>query len=536
MAAVIRDDVIRCLIGLFAGAELPQGPDAGLNESTSLLELGLIDSLTIVALRAFVSKTFGVDLPARDLTPGNLHTLNAIADLVMRVHARGEVGTEGTARIRRQWHGEGVPLSSQQLGLWLKAASDPGSKEDSTHHCVRLTGKLDRALLQRALNELLRRHGALRSRFSLRKPSQSFASEEPATLEFDQGAPDLNQIILNERPFDLVNGPICHFKLYRVDDNDHVLVYTAHHLVSDGHSRAVFVRDLVSIYDAISRDRELPPELVIQYADYVLWQAEPWRKSVIQRQLSYWERALKGPVPQMQLTSAAPKLDGGRSATPGENGRVYAPLRKSLADLGARQHTTLFNVLLAGVSVVLGHLSGEPDLWIGVPFSNRSQPETQGLIGQFADMVVIRVGVSTSDSFEAILQRVRETVTAAANNADVSLRDLDRITRGRRDAGKRPLFNPAFNYHDYWEPRVVTSVLTATSLESDAIVTGAGDLNVDVHPTPDGLSVWAFSRTRRLDAEALRAVLDMYLGFLAWAVSAPARTVGEYPFGPLPTG
>src|SRR5262245_7275310 len=338
------------------------------------------------------------------------------------------------------------PLSFAQQRLWFLEQLTPG---EATYHipaAVRLQGRLDPAALEWALAEIMRRHEVLRTRVATvdGQPVQAVAASAPVPLtsgETDEAglAAELAQRA-TER-FDLATGPLWRAHLLRVGPEDHVLLVVLHHLIGDGWSMGVLIRELGALYRARVQGATaspLPP-LAVQYADYAVWQRGWLSGSVLEEQLAYWRTQLAG-VPVLALPTDHPRPAavtnrGGRTAF-----AIPADVVARARALSRREGATLFMPLVAAWQGVVQRWTGQDDIAVGTPIANRSRPELEALIGMFVNTLVLRQDVSGNPTFRALLQRVRTTTLEAYAHQDVPFERLVEALQPARDLQHTPLF------------------------------------------------------------------------------------------------
>ncbi|HEX6373282.1 MAG TPA: amino acid adenylation domain-containing protein [Longimicrobium sp.] len=353
----------------------------------------------------------------------------------------------------------GLPLSFAQQRLWfLEQLGNLGS----TYHVqapMRLRGTLNRAALVHALDTIVARHEALRTTFTEVDgvPEQRIAPVGRfALVEHDLGGgPGVDDALerLMERevgaPFDLERGPLIRGALIRLADDDHVLMLTMHHIVSDGWSMGVFFDELASLYAAHARGTGAPlAELPVQYADYAAWQRKWVEGDVLRAQGDYWARALAGAPELLELPTDHP-----RPAQVDHAGELLVveldeELTAGLKALGRRHGTTLFITLLAGWAVVLSRLSGRADVVIGTPVANRGRREIEGLIGFFVNTLALRVDLSDAPTVAGLLARVKERALGAQHHQDIPFEQVVERVDPARSLSHAPLFQAMFTWQD----------------------------------------------------------------------------------------
>ena len=328
------------------------------------------------------------------------------------------------------------PLSYAQQRLWLLDRLTPGSALYTIPASLRLTSMLDIQALRRSLNEIVRRHEALRTTFSIQdnQPIQVIAPRltvDRPVIDLQHHSPKEREAAAREqaalearRPFDVETGPLFRSTLLRLTPEDHLLLVSFHHLVADGWSLGVFFRELAAIYPAFVKGLLSPlPDLPIQYPDYVVWQKQWLEGSVMQEQLGYWKQKLNDlpalVLPTDRPRSVLPQQQGARQAM-----TIPSMLSSRLAASSQQEGTTLFMTLLAVFQILLQRYSGQEDFAIGTPIANRTRVETEGLIGLFVNTLVLRADVKGDPSFRELLQRVRQTMLEAYAHQDVPFERL----------------------------------------------------------------------------------------------------------------
>ncbi len=344
-----------------------------------------------------------------------------------------------------------LPLSFAQERLWFLDQLEKGSATYNLLFGVRLTGRLDRRALQRTLVELVRRHESLRTTFGQRE-GRAFQTIAPsaapplpwidvAGLPEAAGAAELLRILRDEAllPFDLERGPLLRCKLLRFSPEDHALAVAMHHIVSDGWSMAVFLREMSDLYAAFAAGRPSPlPEPGLQYADFAVWQREHLSGAALDAEIAWWRQRLDGlPVLELPVDRPRPARQSHRGESvrltldPAVTARIYA--------LGHREGATPFMILLAVWKALLLRTTGQTDFAVGSPVANREHAEIANLIGFFVNTLVLRTDLSGGPGFRALLGRVRATSIAAYDHAELPFEKLVEHLQPERSGGRNPL-------------------------------------------------------------------------------------------------
>ncbi|HVH12429.1 MAG TPA: condensation domain-containing protein, partial [Longimicrobium sp.] len=429
-------------------------------------------SLLAVRVASRVRDALGVDVSL-----GDVFERSVLADFARGLGASGSSDAAAIVPVER---GADLPPSFAQQRLWfLEQVGNLGG----TYHIpmrLRLRGELDRAALARALDRIVARHEALRTTFPAvdGEPVQRIASVEDSALRLIEhdlaGSVDAEDVLLRlmtdeaGAPFDLVGGPLVRGRLVRMAPDDHVLLVTMHHIVSDGWSMGVFARELGALYGAFARGEADPlPPLPVQYADYAAWQRRTVDGELLERQAGFWARSLSGAPELLELPTdrARPRTqDFAGASLPIE---LDADVTAALKALSRRHGTTLFMTLLAGWAVVLGRLAGQADVVVGTPTAGRDRRETEGLIGFFVQTLALRVDLSGGPTVAELLGQVRARALEAQQHQDIPFEQVVERVRPARSLAYHPLFQVLFAWQNaLGEPMVVPGLETGDAAES----------------------------------------------------------------------
>ena len=368
-----------------------------------------------------------------------------------------QAGTAAPAGIPRRTDTGPVPLSFAQQRLWFMDRLEPASSAYNIPFALRLRGPLDVAVLRRCLDEIIRRHETLRTTLPVvdGEPAQVVAPAAPRPLPVvdlrglaeDAREREARRLARDEalRNFDLAAGPLMRTTLLRLAPDQHLVLFTLHHVIADGWSMKVLTREVQALYDAFSRGAPSPlPELGVQYADYTLWQRARLSGGALDAHLAYWRRTLGGAPALLEVPTDRP-----RPAQPGNGGdirtfAVEAETVRALAELSQAEGATLFMTVLAAYAVLLSRWSGQDDVVVGSPVVHRARPEVENVIGFFANTLALRADLSGDPSFRTLVGRVRETVLGAHAHQDVPFERLVEELDPDRTAVSTPLFQAMF--------------------------------------------------------------------------------------------
>jgi amino acid adenylation domain-containing protein len=451
------------------------------------------------------------------------------------------VSLSDSTRVPRRPDQDAFPLSFAQQRLWFLDQFDSASPAYNISSAMRLDGPLDLRSLSRAFQEVLRRHEVLRATFATFEGQAiqliSPPSTEPLPLVDLSALPAAERksacgeliTTLARSPFELSRGPLVRAVLLRMDPQQHVLSLTLHHIVSDGWSSEILMRELTALYGAFSRGESSPlPELPIQYADFAHWQRRRLTGSALDSLLSYWRHQLQGAPSLLELPSDRPR-PAVQSYRGAQQSLALSPeLSARLAELSRREGVTLFMLLLAGFQVLLSRLSGQAEVVVGTPVAGRTSVETEGLVGLFVNTLVLRGDVRGEPSFEEMLRRVRETCVGAYAHQEVPFEKLVEELQPERNLSHSPLFQVLFALQHAAKESEAVQTLALTPLKA-ATRTSKFDLQLMVEESETGLICGVEYSTDLFDASTIQRLLGNYEQLLTGVVADPSRPVSELP-------
>jgi len=432
------------------------------------------------------------------------------------------------------------PLSSGQLGLWFQDQIEPGNPAYHFSFRLRFGGPFHYDALLSALNELMRRHDVLRARFVMRDLELVQIITPPASIELpfvdfsdvdrqtrERRAQEL-VFHLNQDPFDLSEGPLVRSLLLGLDVQDHLLMMCFHHIVTDRWSMNVFVRELETLYGAYSTGGSSPlEELPVQYTDYAIWEHESQQSDAFRISLKYWQSQLA------DLTTLALPMDRPRPAirdfgSAKVTHRFPAELVGQLRHLAKTQGATMFMVYLTGVSLMLQRLSGQFDIAVGSPVTNRNLPELEALIGYFINTLVLRVDLSGEPSVSELLSRVRRMLLDAYRHQGVPFETLVEKLAPKRDLSLSPLFQVLFVHlgEISTSARETKARRNRPELSQPDKVSTDFDLEIYITDETDEASVAFHFRTDIFDEATIKRIIEYYERVLAAMASDPGQRIG----------
>ncbi|HKV12758.1 MAG TPA: amino acid adenylation domain-containing protein [Thermoanaerobaculia bacterium] len=506
--------------------------DLGVHDG--FLELGG-HSLLAVRLLARLREVFQVEVPLR-----TLFDAPSVAELAPQLAAMLALGgpREAPALVRvTDDRGRDFAPSYAQQRLWFLDQLEPDNPFYTHLFGVRLTGRLEAGTLEKALSEIVRRHEVLRTTLPAvaGQPVQRIAPPRPVRLPLTDLGGCAAEVAEQElqawsreealRPFDLTRGPLLRAALFRLAPDRHVIFLTLHHIVIDAWSIGLLFREMATLYQAFEAGQASPlPELTIQYADFAEWQRGWMQGEVLADHLAYWKRHLAGAWKLLELPADRPRPD--RLSYRGAWIRlpIAAATSQKISELSRRQGTTPFMTLLAAFDVLLARLSGQEDVVVGMTVANRTRAEIENLIGFFVNLLPLRVDLSGSPTFLALLQRVREASLGAQAHQDLPFDKLVEAVRPDRSAGDAPLFRITFGVQN--TPQETLDLpglqLSAFGRQEETV---RFDLTVWVFETETGFSVqWSYS-TELFDESTIRLLHDRFAQLLESIVERPEAEI-----------
>jgi amino acid adenylation domain-containing protein/FkbM family methyltransferase len=494
-------------------------------------------SLLVTRLVSRIREAFKVELSLGSVfeTP-TLAQMARIIEAAMQATQGMEVAP--MARASREGH---LPLSFAQQRLWFIDQLEPDNPFYNIPTAFRLTGQLNVAALEKTLNEIVRRHEVLRTSFAtvdgqpvqvIADPEQlSLPIEDLASLTEEEREAEAQRLAGQEaqRIFDLSSGPLVRARLLRLAKTEHVVLFTMHHIVSDGWSTGVLISEVAALYKAFSAGQASPlPEPGIQYADFSVWQRAWLTGAVLDRQLSYWKQQLGGTLPVLELPTDYPRP----SVYSHRGGQFQFTLSKevseALKELSKQERVTLFMTLLAAFQVLLSRYSGQGDVVVGTDIANRNRGETEQLIGFFVNQLVMRTDLSGNPSFGDVLRRVREVALGAYVHQDVPFEKLVEELAPERDLSRNPLFQVKFILQNAPSRALELPGLTLSSMSGESYTTRF-DLTFSMMDGEGGL-FGAVEYSAELFAErTIERMVEHFKILLAGVVANPQQRIMALP-------
>ena len=492
-------------------------------------------SLLATRLVSWVRHVFEVELPLRQVFENP--TLGDLAQKIEDLSRTG--GGEVLPPLEPSAERRGLPLSFAQERLWVLQQLEPGNPFYNMPGSVRIQGDLDPRAMEASLAAIASRHEVLRTGFV--EVDGRAALEIHPQLDLVVPLVDLSGLEEAERrevasrlataealrPFDLRRPPLLRAVLLRLEEEEHAVLLTLHHIVGDAWSIGVLIAELGQLYDAFLAGRKIRlPELAVQYADYAHWQRAWLTEEVLEGQLAFWRERLIGLPPSLELPTDRPRPEiqsfrGGEIVH-----QLEGDLSQTVARIGRERGATLFMVLLAAFGLLLGRLSNQVAFTVGTPVANRGRRELEGLIGFFLNTLVLPVDLRGNLSFETLLDQIRRTALSAYAHQDLPFERLVEELRPRRDPSRSPLFQVMFVLQNAPVGTLELEGATLSPLEGEHR-TAKFDLTLSLEETPEGLLTVLEYATDLYDVTTAEALLNRFGHLLQEVVEEPSRPLAE---------
>ncbi len=434
------------------------------------------------------------------------------------------------------------PLSFAQQRLWFLNQFEPNSGFYNISGAVRLTGLLNVTALEQSINEIIRRHDALRTNFvtvegqpvaaiaeirNLTLPIVDLRSLPESEKEFSTQRLATQEAV---RPFDLATEMLVRTRLLQLGEAEYVLLLTMHHIVSDGWSMGVLVRELTALYSALCSGKpSMLPELPIQYADFAVWQRHNLVGGVLESQLTYWKQQLDGAPTLLELPADRPRPAVQTFQGAHQSLALSKELSTAIATLSQREGVTLFMTLLAVFGTLLYRYTGQSDILIGTPIANRNHAQIEGLIGFFVNTLVLRTNMSGNPSFRELLSRVREMALGAYAHQDLPFELLVEALQPERDLSRNPLFQVMFNLLNFAEERIELPGLTVKNLSAPEELASKFDLTLYVVQQNERIHLKLVYNTDLFEQAQIVEMLGHFCTLLENIIANPEQPITTLP-------
>ncbi|HXR65806.1 MAG TPA: amino acid adenylation domain-containing protein, partial [Ktedonobacteraceae bacterium] len=494
-------------------------------------------SLLAMQVIARLRSELGIELPVR-----NLFESPTIKELASQI----EVLVENPQRLTQPplvavERDRIIPLSFAQQRLWFLDQFEPESTSYIILRAFRVSGAIDAGALERSLTALVHRHECLRTTFELQDdlPVQVLHPAEGSCrlplIDLQGVAASTRQQTIHallqqeaQRPYSLATGPLLRAALLRLDAQEHILFWTVHHIVFDGRSNDIFVRELSALYRACAAGTSSTlPRLPIQYADFAVWQRVWLQGDILTNQLDYWRQQLVGSSPLDLPTDHRRPM---QSASKGAACSLSLPedLQHSLIALSQREGVTLFMMVLAAFQVLLARYCGQTDIAVGTPIANRTHPELEGLIGFFSNTLVMRGDLSGNPSFAQFLQQIREVALGAYAHQDIPFEQLVEELQPERNLSRTPLFQVMLVLQQEAQASEQVEGLTLSSVGIERSTTKF-DLTLTVSHGARGMRCGFEYNTDLFERETIQRLLEHWEVVLGGICASPHARLSQLP-------
>jgi amino acid adenylation domain-containing protein/FkbH-like protein len=439
---------------------------------------------------------------------------------------------------------QSAPASFVQERLWFLHELDAASDAYNVPAALRLKGSLDFAALQRALDEIVKRHEVLRTQFELvggtlvqkNSPTHSIKIERSDLRGSDRAQLDsrVAEWVKTEtgRPFDLKNGPMLRASVAQLDSHEYALLTVMHHAVTDGWSISIFFRELETLYRAFASAKPAPPlpPLPLQYADFARWQRAAMQGTVLENDLAYWKSKLDGAPPELELPTdrnpATASSKGDRTTF-----RISAQTLRAMRDLARREGATPFMVLMSAMAITLYKWTRKNDLVLGTVVGGRNRREFENLIGCFMNFVPLRIGVTEDASGAEILRNVRTTFIEAQNHQECPFEKIVDALRTERRNNRNPIYNVAVLYQNFPALSFNADALRASPVAArpDAALL---DLLFEAEENAEGLSLMCEYRRDLFDAATIEQLLSSCATVLETLTQSTSLKIADLKISP----
>lgn len=491
-------------------------------------------SLLATQIISRIRSVFQVEVPLQTLFESP-----TLVNLAQKIEEAFKAGSKLSARIEKAERDDTSPVSFAQQRLWFIDQLDPGSPAYNIINTSRLQGKLNVNALEQAVSEILRRHETLRTKFATKDgmPVQIVAAPQ----RFDMPLIDLTTLSEDEREekarllaeadslkrFDLSTGPLVSIALIKLNDKDHVLLFTMHHIIGDAWSSAVLVREIAQFYREFCEGKSSSlAELPVQYADFAVWQRQSLQGETLDTHLNYWRQQLSGTIPTVELPTDFPRPDSMTYSGAVESVVVEKPILDALKKLSLTEGATLFMTLLAGFNVLLYRYTGQEDIIVGTDVANRNSSEVEDIVGFFINQLVLRTNLSGNPTFKELIGRVREVSLNAYAHQDLPFEKLVEELKPERNLSRTPLFQMKILLQNVPQGIYDLPGLTLVPFGSGAVA-APFDLVVTMVESPEGM-VWdVIYSTELFQPSTIKRLMDHFKSLLANITANPNQRLSE---------
>ncbi len=510
-----------------------------INPEQSLTSLGL-DSLKVFELKNRLEVDLEISVSVADFFEG-MSTQSLVKKILAQMTTNG-LPLVSLTQQEKNINTSHYPLSFAQQGLWFIHQLNSNIPTYNIPIVIDFKGCIDLSILQKCLNEIVRRHEVLRTSFKLidGQPVQVINPDVALTLTIE----DLRSLSESQRssaavnfatelvqqPFDLSTASLLRGKVLQISEKNYHLIIVLHHIIADGWSIGIFIKELIELYETYSQGK-LPqlPQLPIQYRDFVNWERKWIDSERTQRLLTYWKQKLQGQLPVLNLPTDRPRPPV--QTFKGAKAKLVLSqnLRQELEDFSRQQGVTLFMTLLAAFKILLYRYTSQTDIIVGSPIANRSRTETESLIGFFVNVLALRTDLSGKLSFQELLGRVKSTALEAYVHQDLPFENLVEELQPNRDLSYNPLFQVMFVLQNLPQPNLNLSDVSVSYEEGDN-GTSKFDLTLFVEDFQEGLVATCEYNTDLFNVDTITRMLAHFQTLLSSIVSNPQQDIAKLQF------
>jgi amino acid adenylation domain-containing protein len=495
-------------------------------------------SLLATQVISRLREEFQVDMSLRSLFEEP--TVAGLSEHIEAAHRENQ--SQPVFSIRPVSRDGDLPLSFAQARQWFLEQLAGQSDTYNIPAALELIGPLHVTSLEQSLREIVWRHEILRTTFLMvnGSPVQVIVPTQTVTLSVidlqplpeREQFPEVRRLATEEaqRPFDLANGSLLRITLLRLGEEEHVLLVTMHHIVSDGWSIGIFIRELATLYKAFLSDQPSPlPALPIQYADFAQWQRKWLQGEVLESHLSYWQHQLGERIPVLELPTDRPRPPIRTSIGAIERFTVDKELTNKLRTLGWQEGASLYMIMLAALQTLLYRYTGQEDISVGTYIANRNRAEVESLIGFFVNTLVMRTNLSGAPTFRELLGRVRDVTLGAYAHQDVPFEKLLEQLKPERNLSYTPLFQVMLVLQNTPMPTIELPGLTIQPLKVEGNIHAHFDLTLWLDEVDEGTVGSMEYNTDLFDSSTIIRMLAHFQALLESVVANPEQRLSDLP-------
>ncbi|MEH2206146.1 MAG: amino acid adenylation domain-containing protein [Nostoc sp.] len=505
-----------------------------INPEEPLSALGL-DSLKVFELKNRIEVDLEVEVSIADFFAG-MSTRSLLTKILAQI-TTAAIPSISLTQLEKTTSIQ--PLSFAQQGLWFINQLNPNTSTYNIPIVISLQGCINLVALQDSLNEIIQRHEVLRTSFTVvdGQPVQfvnqavtlTLAVEDLRSLSESECTQEAQRLAMEfvQQPFDLSYQSLLRAKILFLNEKSYQLFVTLHHIIADGWSIGILIKELAALYEAFSTGKlSLLPELPLQYRDFVNWQRQWLDTKRIQPKLDYWKQKLSGELPVLNLPT-----DRARSPVQTFKGAqaklvLSQTLTKELKNLSRHLGVTLFMTLLTAFKILLYRYTGQTDIVVGSPIANRNRAEVESLIGFFVNVLVLRTDLSGDLSFQELLERVKSTALEAYIHQDLPFEKLVEELQPNRDLSYNPLFQVMFALQNMPKPNLSLSDVSIT-YEEGYNGTSKFDLTLFMEDSQQGLVATCEYNTDLFNADTVTRMLEHFQTLLESVVSDTQQRISN---------